>query len=222
MLEHRVSSLITNRPDIGFYLLIWHQCNRSNACLIDSRKVLWIAFNDTLCAIKNEEITVSKLEWSDDLALGLAQMDQTHVEFVKLLAEVEHADDTTLLDRWSALIEHTHAHFAMEDKWMQDTHFAAGNCHTRHHKDVLEVMREGFRYGQQGHLKIVRQMAGELVTWLPQHVDSMDAALAMHLEQVGYDTATGLMARPDALPSGQIHGCGGDTCSDQTSSVATV
>jgi hypothetical protein len=37
--------------------------------------------------------------------------------------------------------------------------------------------------------------------------------LALHLRGVGYDATTGQVTRPDALPSGEIHGCGGDSCS---------
>ena len=44
---------------------------------------------------------------------------------------------------------------------------------------------------------IVRQMAAELTTWFPQHADSMDAALAMHLQRVGYNPATGSIAHPE-------------------------
>ena len=43
----------------------------------------------------------------------------------------------------------------------------------------------------------------------------MDAALAMHLQRVGFDPATGTMAHADALPAEVIHGCGGVTCTPQ-------
>lgn len=165
---------------------------------------------------------MSTLQWSEDLALGVGAMDQTHIEFVQLLGEVEAAPDDTLLAKWEALIDHTQVHFDNENRWMQDTHFAASNCHTTHHKAVLDVMRDGLKYGQQGHCNIVRQMAAELTTWFPQHADSMDAALAMHLKRVGYDPVTGAIANPAALPDALIQGCGGDTCSDESPAAATA
>ena len=163
---------------------------------------------------------VSTLQWSEDFALGVGAMDQTHIEFVDLLAEVQQAPDDTLLAKWEVLIDHTQVHFDNENRWMQETRFAAGNCHTTHHKAVLDVMRDGLRYGQQGHRNIVRQMAAELTTWFPQHADSMDAALAMHLQRVGYNPETGSIAHPEMLPGELIHGCGGDTCSDQNVETA--
>ena len=156
---------------------------------------------------------VSTLQWSEDFALGVGAMDQTHIEFVDLLAEVQQAPDDTLLAKWEALIDHTQVHFDNENRWMQETRFAAGNCHTTHHKAVLDVMRDGSRYGQHGHRNIVRQMAAELTTWFPQHADSMDAVLATHLQRVRFDPASGDIAHASALPAEVIHGCGGGDCS---------
>ncbi|MDD4943228.1 MAG: hemerythrin, partial [Rhodoferax sp.] len=76
------------------------------------------------------------LQWSDTLALGLTQMDDTHHEFVDLLASVVNAADADLLPRWRSLIEHTDAHFGQEDRWMKDTGFSSTNCHTTQHKVV--------------------------------------------------------------------------------------
>ena len=153
------------------------------------------------------------LNWSPDFALDVPQMDATHQEFVALLADVEAGPDAALVARWQALVEHTQGHFDNEDRWMLATRFAAGNCHTTHHRMVLEVLRQGLTMGQAGDLAPIRQMARELASWFPQHADSMDAALAMHLQRVGFDPATGRMAHPDALPDEVIHGCGGASCS---------
>lgn len=153
------------------------------------------------------------LEWSDTLVLGLPQMDGTHQEFVELLNDVETADDAMLLRAWLRLVEHTEAHFSREDDWMVHTRFSASNCHTTQHKVVLQVMQHGAVQCQAGDLAMVRQMAKELAVWFPQHAQSMDAALATHLQRVGYDTVTGIIHVAQALPPAEIHGCAGDTCS---------
>ncbi len=163
---------------------------------------------DTLTApIAIREVT---LAWSDDLALDLDYMDDTHREFVDLLAATELADDETLVERFSALIDHTDDHFGREDQWMKDTQFSSSNCHTSQHDVILQVMREGMRRGKEnGDLAMVRQLAHELGIWFPQHAQTMDAALAQHLQRVGYDAETGIVSAPEALPVGEIHGCGG-------------
>ncbi len=155
------------------------------------------------------------LQWSDELALGVAAMDRTHQEFGALLADVEAADDAGVLAAWQTLVEHTAEHFASEDRYMLATQFAASNCHTTHHRMVLDVMRQGRATGQAGDLAPIRQMTRELAVWFPQHADSMDAALAMHLQRVGFDPATGTIAHADALPTEVIHGCGGVSCTPE-------
>ena len=154
------------------------------------------------------------LEWSDALALNLPVMDDTHREFVDLLALAEAAPDDTLLTRWRTLVEHTDDHFGREDQWMQATRFSSSNCHSMQHQIVLQVMREGIKLIGSGDLATVRQMIRDLAVWLPQHTQSMDAALAQHLRSVGFDPLTGVVTMPDALPKEVIHGCGGATCSD--------
>ena len=47
------------------------------------------------------------ITWSDAYLLGWPAMDDTHREFVDLLAAVEAADDAALVAAWQALVEHT-------------------------------------------------------------------------------------------------------------------
>ena len=83
------------------------------------------------------------LQWSAALSLEMPMMDETHQEFVELLSKVVLSPDVSLLAAWSKLIEHTQAHFDQEDRWMQATGFAPGNCHASQHSVILQVMREG-------------------------------------------------------------------------------
>ncbi|HET7866855.1 MAG TPA: hemerythrin domain-containing protein [Burkholderiaceae bacterium] len=156
---------------------------------------------------------MSTLQWSDALWLDLPAMDDTHREFVDLLAAVEAAPDDQLAAAWRALIEHTEDHFAREDRWMRDTRFASGNCHTTQHLVVLQVMRETEANALAGPAGLIRAMAVELGRWFPQHAQGMDAALALHLRRVGYDVATGQVSLPQALPVEEIRGCASAACS---------
>lgn len=160
------------------------------------------------------------LEWSDALSLDLSAMDDTHREFVDLLAMAEAAPDDTLIAHWRTLVDHTDSHFSREDQWMQATRFSSSNCHSVQHQVVLQVMREGITLAEAGDLGAVRQMTRELAIWFPQHAQTMDAALALHLRNAGYDPLTGVLTMPQALPQAIIHGCGGATCSDSESESA--
>lgn len=153
------------------------------------------------------------LEWSDALSLDLPLMDDTHREFVDLLARVDGADDAGVLPAWQTLIEHTVVHFDQEDRWMRETRFATGNCHSVQHRVVLQVMREAAARAAAGELPLLRLVAGELAQWFPQHAQSMDAALALHLRRLGHDPHSGGIVRPEALPAQPISGCGSAACS---------
>jgi len=155
---------------------------------------------------------MSELHWSETLSLDMPLMDGTHREFVDLLAAVADAPDADLLAAWVRLVEHTDAHFGQEDRWMAQTRFASVNCHATQHHVVLKALREGLSAGAAGRLDVIRQLAHELAIWFPQHAQTMDAALALHLRSAGFDPATGNMAWPERLPAQAITGCGSASC----------
>lgn len=165
---------------------------------------------------------MATLEWSGALSLDLPLMDDTHREFVALLAQAQRSPDEQLLPSWQLLLDHTREHFGQEDRWMLDTRFASSNCHSLQHKVVLQVMAEGAAQAAAGDLAALREMASELAVWFPKHAQSMDAALALHLRRVGYDAQTGKIHSPDALPTDMIQGCGGASCGDAATSTLEV
>ena len=150
---------------------------------------------------------MTTLQWSDDLELGLDYMDETHREFVDLLAQARQAPDDQLLQVWQTVIDHTEDHFAREDQWMQDSAFPPGGCHTTEHESILAVMREGGKRGAIGNLGMVRQLALELGIWFAGHAQSMDTALALFLKEVGYDPATRLVKKPYVHPAQALPVC---------------
>lgn len=127
------------------------------------------------------------LPWTDGLKLGLPIVDQTHHEFVELLARAEAADDATLPALWDVLVAHTTQHFAHEEDWMLATGFALGKAHEAQHRAVLQLLREGAVEAARGNLAPARKMIGGLAVWFPQHAQTLDAALVLHLGSLGYD-----------------------------------
>jgi len=163
--------------------------------------------NTTTTTTLDEQPT---LTWSDDLVMNMDKMDQTHREFVDLLAATELAPEDKLIASFIELIAHTDEHFSGENQWMQDVSFGPGGCHTDEHDMILKVMREALRRGQEdGNLQMVRQLTGELAVWFDGHAKSMDAVLAMFLKEVQYDPVTRIVHKPQVLPEGVAAGeCG--------------
>ena len=161
---------------------------------------------------------MTTLTWSDALALQHPQMDATHEEFVALLARADAAlagPPAALLACFDTLVEHTVEHFGQEDRWMAATGFAPENCHAFQHQAVLQVMRECARRAHdpaQADFAPLRLAVAELALWFPQHAQMMDAALAQHLDNLGFDPVSG-QSRELALAGDEaITGCGGGSC----------
>jgi len=121
------------------------------------------------------------LNWSQTLELDFVPMDNLHREFVNLLAAAEACPDTELPIRWADLVERTQALFGQEDEWMKSTHFSSETTHVLQHRVVLNVMREGLGLARGGNTRQVRHMATELAHWFAKHIQSLDAALALHM-----------------------------------------
>lgn len=158
---------------------------------------------------------MSTLTWTDDLALGQPRMDATHVEFVDLLAALQAAlgAGDGVAPALAALVDHTDAHFAQEDRWMAALGFAAQNCHTGQHQGVMKVLREVQRlHAAEADVALVQRLADELGTWFPQHAQMMDAALAETMAARGYDPQTGAMTNPPPREAEAVTGCGSSRC----------
>lgn len=162
------------------------------------------------------------LTWSPELALDHAAMDKTHQEFVELLSATEDAlavSHEQALACYESLVEHTVEHFGQEDRWMAATGFAPENCHSFQHAQVLELMHEVTRLAKtDADFGPLERVLPELGRWFAMHAQSMDAALASHLDQLGFDPATGSLA--SATAAAPITGCGGSSCSPAASPSA--
>jgi hemerythrin len=153
------------------------------------------------------------LDWSDTLCTGNARMDDTHQEFVTQLNLLLATPPEHQLPLYREFIEHTFDHFAQEERWMLATGFAPDNCHASHHATILETMRAVVEHFEQGDTDIINRLAEALAEWFPQHAASMDAGLALHLKDVGFDTRTETLADPGRVRPASMSGCGSVSCS---------
>lgn len=153
------------------------------------------------------------LDWTAALSVGNARMDDTHVEFVTLLNQLMASPTAQQLPLYRAFIEHTVEHFAQEERWMLATGFAADNCHAGQHATILETMNAVLEHSEKGNADIINRMVLALAEWFPQHTASMDAGLAQHLKNVGFDSTTETLADPSTVRPATMSGCGSVSCS---------
>ena len=127
------------------------------------------------------------LAWSDELALGQAAMDGTHREFVELLNRLGEAREDELLARLDEFIAHSEAHFGQEEAWMEAMQFPPLACHRTEHAGVLEIMREVRKRIAGGEPHYGPVLAKAIAEWFPLHAQSMDAVLALTIQQTGFE-----------------------------------
>jgi hemerythrin len=152
---------------------------------------------------QKDTFPMNPVEWSESLANGLPPMDKTHQEFIehynRLVQALQAGEVDALMDHLDVFIAHTVAHFDQENRWMEAVQFPG--CHKAEHDRVLSVVRDVRDNLRVGDLFLARRLIEELFPWFQNHANTMDAALAFYLGQVGYDVETGqFMAKPSCTP----------------------
>lgn len=119
------------------------------------------------------------LTWNDAFLVGYEPFDDTHREFVEIVDALLKAPDDQLLPLLYQLTQHSEAHFAQEEHYMETTAFPARECHTNEHAGVLNSMREVAQYVENGgEASEIRRLSVALADWFPGHTDYLDASLA--------------------------------------------
>lgn len=123
------------------------------------------------------------MPWDERFALGVADMDATHREFVDLADALQGAPDAEFPALFAHLHEHTRLHFEHEGKLMKACRFPAIGEHNSEHLRVLGELAHFARGVAAGRLVSARQYAQALPGWFATHLATMDAALAGCIKQ---------------------------------------
>lgn len=111
-------------------------------------------------------------------ALGVAEMDTTHREFVALADALLVASDEDFPALFARLHDHTRLHFEHEGKLMKACRFPAIGEHNSEHLRVLGELAHFARGVAAGRLGLARSYVKALPDWFATHLATMDAALA--------------------------------------------
>jgi hemerythrin-like metal-binding protein len=124
------------------------------------------------------------LNWKPELhAVGVAEMDATHEDFVQELAALTKASDEDFPHLFHALGLHTRAHFENEGRLMRACRFPAIGEHESDHQRILGELAVIGRSVAKGRLGLARAyVAVGLPDWFNKHLATMDSALAAKLK----------------------------------------
>jgi len=128
----------------------------------------------------------ASLVWDDSRhALGVADMDVTHREFVAQAAALMAAPDAEFPALFTRLLEHTRRHFEHEGKLMRACRFPAIGEHESEHLRILGELSHLAQRIATGRLAMARAYTEGLPIWFANHLATMDAALAGCLKRQG-------------------------------------
>lgn len=115
------------------------------------------------------------------IVLGHAEMDEVHAEFEALLDSAGSCADADLSTVLDVLIDHLSRHFSLEDAWMAQGKFPAGDCHAAEHAAVLQSAAQVRPLVAAGNTQVGRSFVRALSDWFPAHATHLDSALSAWL-----------------------------------------
>jgi hemerythrin-like metal-binding protein len=123
---------------------------------------------------------IDMLNWTPELhALGVAEMDATHREFLAELAALQRANDEDFARLFNELHLHLRVHFDNENRLMRECRFPPIAIHEGEHRRVLGEVALIGRSIARGQLGLARAyVAVGIVEWFHNHLATMDSALA--------------------------------------------
>lgn len=128
------------------------------------------------------------VQWTDDLATGVARIDEQHQELYRQVAALHEAMRAGSMDRVPAIVDflqqYALEHFAMEEREMLSSGYPALSQHRRlHQRFVEDYLRHKALLAAGASASAVVALSAWLVEWLRDHVRTVDLDLARHLRK---------------------------------------
>lgn len=128
---------------------------------------------------------MTEIEWNDNLALGIPELDRQHRDLAELIARIAAAAGTAtersdpavpaLLDK---LYRETQAHFKQEETMMAATQYQGAAEHRREHTMLLAELKSWTHQVREGHASVRTQELIALKRWLVAHIVGPDRTFA--------------------------------------------
>ena len=126
------------------------------------------------------------LYWSGINVVGCPEMDAEHA---RLLEQIDRLHDAMIRGRGSAtaiatlrdLADQEAAHFAREERLMQEAGYEGLEEHRGQHAEILRELAALQRGVEAGHLAIAYDTMEAMRRWVREHINRWDRAAADHI-----------------------------------------
>lgn len=116
--------------------------------------------------------------WSQELAVGVPEMDQSHKALIKQLEQALIAPDDRFAEALLALITQIESDFREEENIMEEIAYPGIQAHQEQHARVLGALHHIAPHVMGGDLALGREAVELLPRWFQVHMTTMDTALA--------------------------------------------
>ena len=138
---------------------------------------------------------MSKLvEWSDELSVGIQEIDEQHKMLVDLLNQLHeaihkrHGSEATrkILDE---LADYTRIHFAVEESLMRVLEYPDYEAHKHEHENLIQQMVDLKQKLDTGTHSISFELLHFLKVWLTKHILESDREYSPHFLSKGVNAS---------------------------------
>ncbi len=119
------------------------------------------------------------IEWTDELSVGIQEIDEQHKILVNLINELYGAmikggakeTNGAILRR---LVDYTKTHFTVEESLMRIMGYSDYDAHKKRHDDFVAQLKELQQKFDQGQVHISMELLNFLKDWLSNHIMKTD------------------------------------------------
>lgn len=122
-------------------------------------------------------------QWDDALSVGNRHIDDDHKHLMDLVAQLHDAmragqGKDVVGGILENLINYTHTHFEMEEKFMRDINYPDYEAHRAEHARLVKEVKDLQSRFQSGSITITVSVSNFLSDWLRNHILGLDMKLA--------------------------------------------
>ena len=125
---------------------------------------------------------MSLIEWDDRFSVGVASVDHEHRELIVLVNAThdrlrQPGAEAAVPDFLGEIYARISAHFALEERLMQEKHYVQYPEHKADHERLLEEIRDMMDDYEDNHFFNEPQFSEKLQAWFIGHFRTHDARL---------------------------------------------
>jgi len=128
---------------------------------------------------------MEQLTWSQDMSLGIVEMDNAHKALIQSLTDIIFAPEHEFTGRLLSIVKLLESDFREEETLMERIDSPELQAHRAEHADLLSTLHHVLPMAMNGDYALPRHILAMLPQWFLGHLERMDATLVKALNDAG-------------------------------------